>query len=94
MRPSAKLNPKADLSPRMVVPPDEVDAEILTQELTGAIMAATELESTIDRVTTAPGFIPHQLLGALTAEQWLNFARMHTEHHLMIATEVVDAIRV
>jgi len=79
-------------SPRMVVPPDAVDPEVLAQELSGAIAAANELESIVDRVTAAPGFIPHQMLGALTAEQWLCFARMHTEHHLMIATEVADAL--
>tara|TARA_R110002126_G_scaffold25583_7_gene87524 strand:- start:1055 stop:1585 length:531 start_codon:yes stop_codon:yes gene_type:complete len=79
-------------SPRMVVPPDAVDPEILTQELTGAITATLELETILGRISDAPGFIPHQLLGALTAEQWLGFARMHTEHHLMIATEIAGAL--
>lgn len=79
-------------APRMVVPPESVDAELLAQEFDGARAAADGLTERIEAVPGAPGRIRHQALGALTATEWLGFAAMHVAHHLMIATEVATAL--
>lgn len=35
------------------------------------------------------GTIPHPLLGDFRAQDWLRFARMHTEHHLAIVDDIL-----
>jgi hypothetical protein len=83
--------PEGTQAPRMVVPPAAVDPELLQQEIDGARAAARETAGILDAIDGASGRIPHQLLGALTAGEWLRFARMHTQHHLGIARRVAAA---
>lgn len=35
-----------------------------------------------------PGALPHPMLGAFTAAQWVRFARVHTDHHLAIVADI------
>ena len=88
---SGKFPRGAAQAPRIVRPPDEVVREYLVEWLAdnrrdfGALAAqARELEATTKKV-------PHQILGPLTAAQWMRFAAAHTRHHLEIVREIVSA---
>lgn len=35
-----------------------------------------------------PGRVPHPLLGAFTASDWIRFAQVHTRHHLAIIADI------
>jgi len=73
-------------APRMVRPPDEVDAALLDQEV--ELLGQSFERVPLDRVPGAPGRIPHQHLGELCAAEWLRFARLHARHHLAIVRDV------
>ncbi|MDA1263949.1 MAG: DinB family protein [Planctomycetota bacterium] len=78
------------VAPRMVQPPDPIDAGLLDQEIE---LLGQGLERTRALLATLPGAvarIPHQHLGALSASEWLRFARLHARHHLAIASELAD----
>ena len=88
---SGKFPRGAAQAPRIVRPPDEVVREYLVEWLAdnrrdfSALAAqARELEATTKKV-------PHQILGPLTAAQWMRFAAAHTRHHLEIVREIVSA---
>ncbi len=72
-------------SPRMVVPPADVELEFVKgwHADNRRALAAIEPSSIVASELT----IPHQLLGPLNAPQWMRFAVVHTEHHLGIAVE-------
>jgi len=73
-------------SPRMVRPPSRIDRALLAEWLVAGEAGFAHFETTeLVRLDAAPGRVPHQLLGPLTAAQWVRFARIHTLHHLQIA---------
>ena len=78
-------------APRMVQPPTAIVAEYLTMELDALSAGLDKVEGLLAQVARAPGFIPHQDLGALTAAQWLCFARLHAGHHLSIVSDIANA---
>jgi len=80
-------------SPRMVVPPTDVDlvmarewAERFVQDLHGFRRGFDP------RAEHARFFVPHQVLGPLDLAQWTRFGAVHTRHHLAIAREVLAAL--
>jgi hypothetical protein len=78
-------------SPRMVLPPSDIE---VAQAREWATNLATDLDAlvrTLDTTSPVRCFIPHQLLGPLDLAQWLRFGIVHTRHHLAIAREVLDA---
>lgn len=80
-------------SPRMVVPPADIDVETARE---WADKLATDLDAfarAVDVEHVPRCFVPHQLLGPLDFAQWARFGRVHTEHHLAIAREVMAARR-
>jgi len=76
-------------APRFVQPPARIDLELLAT-LTDEVRAArTALAADVEVLEHAPRAVPHQLLGDLTAPEWIRFARIHTAHHLAILREVL-----
>jgi len=77
-------------APRMVRPPAVIERELMLQWLADA---KRELAALDPRTVVAGKLrIPHQLLGPLDAPQWLRFGVAHTQHHMIIAREVLLAL--
>lgn len=79
-------------APRMVQPPAQVEPEFLEMEMRGNREAAARTHELLPEVPGAAGFVPHHVLGGLTAAHWLRFARLHAEHHLAIVRDVRAAL--
>lgn len=62
------------------------------QRLREAVYEATERAKTLrgdaGRIDAATGTLPHPVLGAFGAQQWLRFADIHTRHHLAIVADI------
>lgn len=84
--------PRGTQAPRFVQPPPKIDLPF-TRELAGDVRAALGALLERDGFASAPNGIPHQILGVLSAPQWLRFVRMHTVHHLRIARAVLRVRR-
>lgn len=78
-------------APRMVQPPAEVERAYLLDWLAGNRSDFGALEGRTSELRASTLRVPHQLLGPLTASQWLRFAAAHTRHHLEIAREILLA---
>jgi hypothetical protein len=72
-------------APRMVQPPEVVQREYLVEWLAGNRGDFAALTQRVPDLRAATQRVPHQLLGPLSASQWLRFAAIHTHHHLEIA---------
>jgi hypothetical protein len=79
-------------APRFVTPPPRLDLALVRQILGEVSDQRTRLATDIDALRAAPRAIPHQLLGDLSAVEWVRFARVHTAHHLVILDEVLAAL--
>jgi len=79
-------------SPRMVVPPSDVDLAT-AQEWAGRFVEdlAAFRRGFDPRAERARLYVPHQILGPLDLAQWARFGAVHTRHHLAIAREVLAA---
>jgi hypothetical protein len=78
-------------SPRMVRPPERVERVFLLEWVAGNRRDFDELATRLDELRAASKRVPHQLMGPLSAPQWLRFAAAHTRHHLGIARELDGA---
>jgi len=78
-------------APRMVRPEETVDPEFLAMELRGNRETLEAVRAEAEAVPAAAGWIPHQILGPLSASHWLRFASMHAQHHLSIVEDVLAA---
>jgi len=78
-------------APRMVRPPDVVERAYLVEWLAENRRGFAEAEAQLDALEHATCRIPHQVLGPLSAVQWVRFAAIHTRHHLAIARDVLAA---
>jgi hypothetical protein len=76
-------------APRIVRPPELVERAYLQEWLEGNRRDFAEAAERVDELERASKRIPHQVLGSLTAVQWVRFAAVHTEHHLAIARELL-----
>ncbi|MFT5292087.1 MAG: hypothetical protein ACI8QS_002922 [Planctomycetota bacterium] len=76
-------------SPRFVRPRDQVDLSFVRDLVKSTLAQIKALDA--GAVEDAPDCVPHQILGDLSAAQWLRFARMHTAHHLVIVRELLAA---
>lgn len=76
-------------APRMVTPPEEVDPSFLDMELKSNRSDLKRLGEESAQIAAAPRWIPHQLLGPFDALAWLRFTRLHAQHHLDIANDVL-----
>ena len=78
-------------APRMVRPPERVDAELLREIVATNAADLERLEPLLDQLPAAQGCVPHQAMGDLTALQWLRFVSVHARHHLAIVDEIARA---
>lgn len=78
-------------SPRMVLPPSDIDLPRAREWAANVVTELDKLIPTLDTASPTRCFIPHQLLGPLDLAQWLRFGIVHTQHHLAIAREVLAA---
>jgi hypothetical protein len=76
-------------SPRMVVPPSDIDAPRAREWAAQVVADLDALIPALDITSPTRCFIPHQLLGPLDLAQWVRFGIVHTRHHLAIAREVL-----
>jgi hypothetical protein len=78
-------------SPRMVVPPKDIDLAAAAQWLAQFQTDLASFAASFDAATAPRCFIPHQVLGPLDLAQWARFGVVHTQHHLAIARDVLAA---
>lgn len=78
-------------APDGVRPPETVTREVLTKTLARSRAKAEAVADLLPEVTDLEGRLPHPFMGALTAAQWLRMTRLHAEHHLALARDVLDA---
>lgn len=79
-------------SPRMVVPPSDVDAATAREWADRFVEDLSAFRRGFDpRAERPPGFVPHQVLGPLDLAQWTRFGAVHSRHHLAISREVLEA---
>ena len=81
--------PPGAQAPRFVTPPPQPDLTVardIQREVTAAARQVREQRAELE---AAPQGIPHQILGVLSAAEWVRFARAHTAHHLGIARRVL-----
>lgn len=79
-------------APRMVVPPLDVELEMVRSWHRDNVLALAELARNPHLVASSELTIPHQVLGPLDAPQWLRFSVVHSRHHFAIAREVLVAV--
>ena len=78
-------------SPRMVRPPARIDRALLAEWLASGEVGFAKFAREPELLRRAKARVPHQLLGPLTAAQWVRFAWIHTRHHLAIVELVLGA---
>jgi hypothetical protein len=80
-------------SPRMVVPPSDIDVATAREWAARFVEELTGFRRGFDpRLERARLFVPHQLLGPLDLGQWARFGVVHSRHHLAIARETLAAL--
>ena len=79
-------------APRMVTPDETVEPRFLEMEMNGNREALAGLEAIADEITAAPAWIPHQVLGPLSAAHWLRFSALHARHHWAIVRDIRAAL--
>ena len=84
--------PRGQMSaPENVSPPHGLDRNRLRQTLARSQKALATVSDAMGMLPEATGRIPHPALGALTATQWLRFVRIHSDHHLDIVNDILNA---
>lgn len=76
-------------SPRIVVPPVDVELDFVRGWHRDNLEAIAALEASSHALVASECTIPHQMLGPLDLPAWLRFAAVHTRHHLAIASEAL-----
>jgi hypothetical protein len=89
---SGKLPRGEAKSPRMVVPPLDIDVRV-AREWAGKFTSDLEARCAALDVEHAPRcYVPHQTLGPLDLAQWVRFGLLHTRHHVAIAREILAQV--
>lgn len=78
-------------APDGVRPPETVTREALTETLSRSRAKAEAVEALLPEMPDLEGRLPHPFMGPLTAAQWLRMTRLHAEHHLALARDVLAA---
>jgi hypothetical protein len=76
-------------SPRIVRPPETIERDLVLEWAASGRDGFEQLSKRVPELRAATKRVPHQILGPLTASQWLRFAAAHTRHHLVIAAEIL-----
>ncbi len=79
-------------APKAVVPQG-----IPSQEIHDRLMAVrqgfTELEASVEPLSSSTATVPHPVFGRLDACQWLRFTKIHHHHHQKIMRDIARAQR-
>ena len=76
-------------APEEVLPAETPTLEDCRARYERTLEQLAALTPHLDAIRTWRGTIPHPLLGDFRAQDWLRFARMHTEHHLAIVDDIL-----
>ena len=79
-------------APDFAVPGAAPDRALLRENLEAAATQFAALVPDAPSLRDVPGVIDHPILESFSAAQWWRFARVHTEHHLAIIDDLLDAI--
>lgn len=79
-------------APRMVRPPEKVERAYLVDWLDGNRRDFAELRQRSTELEACTQKVPHQIMGPLSAAQWVRFAAAHSAHHVEIANEIRAAL--
>lgn len=85
-----KIPVGAAQAPDGTKPVDRPDRERLVEELGRCHELLGSLAARGPAVDTAPGRLPHPILGEFNAKEWLRFADVHLRHHLAIVAGASD----
>jgi hypothetical protein len=75
-------------APEMVAPPDQPDRKAASAALSQAGKRLEALAAKLESLAEKTGRVPHPILGPMSAEEWLRFARVHSRHHLDIISDI------
>lgn len=81
--------PQGARSPRMVVPPSDIDVPMALEWARTHARDLAVFAGELEALPRPRCFVPHQVLGPLDLAQWARFGRVHTHHHLAIARTVL-----
>ena len=73
-------------APKGVLPPENIDLEVLDQQIKTAKKLVKDLEGVSDKAT-----FKHPYFGILTKSQTIRFIEVHTNHHLKIVRDILKA---
>lgn len=62
----------------------------VTADLEQAHSQWEEIYRRKDEIESSESVVPHQILGDFTADLWVRFACIHTQHHLKIIFDILD----
>ena len=77
-------------APEIVMPQDAVDSEAVCKTLQETRQKWDDLESRSEQIAESTAVVPHDLLGDFTANDWIRFAPIHTNHHLLIIRDIIS----
>jgi len=78
-------------APPAAVPSDRPDPAAVASLLEKVRSGAAALEGREKELEAATGTFDHPLLGPLGAREWVEFAAVHTAHHLAIVDDLLGA---
>ena len=76
-------------APEEVLPAEAPTVDDCRERYEAVLGLLAALAPHLETMRTWRGTIPHPLLGDFRAQDWLRFARMHTEHHLAIVDDIL-----
>ena len=77
-------------APERVVPPSDLDAELLNRDYNRMWKATQRLEPLLDELHAIPNRFPHMFFGPLSAIEWVRFMEIHTRHHMKIVERLSE----
>ena len=80
--------PSGFQAPARVVPPFDLDLELLITDFTRMREAIEGLDPIIEEIEAISRTFPHLYFGPLNAAQWVRFMNIHTLHHMDIINEI------
>ena len=77
-------------APKRVVPPAELNSELLNRDFNRMRAATQRIEPLLDELATINRRFPHMFFGPLSATEWVRFMEVHTRHHMNIIEKIAE----
>jgi len=74
-------------APKGVVP-QGIPNEVIANRLEAVRQGFTELEASVEPLSSSTATVPHPVFGRLDACQWLRFTEIHNRHHQKIMRDI------